>query len=461
MLFEQARYVPASSRLREPAGIMRLVRPGMSKMPAIPLPRGLASRWRTTAGQLRAVRCLARVRREIRKRPVRVAFLVIENQKWSAHSVYAALAASPQFEPILLLSTHADNVERGEGEALRTTLEQNVAFAQRHGFVFRNVFDEAQRRFIPIEDFSPDVVFYEQPYGLPPEHAPAVVSRFALTCYIPYGYGVYLAKNSGQRFLAGFSEYLWRVFLESPEFLRMTGNLSLLKNPSAVPTGYPKMDMLATSSRGRRQDEKRGGPRVIYAPHHSLTPGEGDSYGTFAWNGRWMLEFAHSTPGVRWVFKPHPKLKEQLVRTRMMTPSEVDRYFAAWDELANAQVILDGDYMPVFADADAMITDSGSFLMEFLLTGKPILLLSSPVSAGYSPFGEQLVTKLYKAADVDEIRRFVEGVVIGGSDRLRREREAVTPAISGTSGRNVASYLERMFVSEGWPTHAPLPGKFL
>lgn len=440
---------------------MRLVHPRMSKIAATPLLKGLASRWRMAAGQLRAVRSLARIRREARKRPVRVAFLVIENQKWSAQSVYVAMVANPLFEPILLLSTHADNVGREEGEALRTTLEQNVAFAQRHGFMFRKVFDEARGRFIPIAEFSPDVVFYEQPYGLPPEHAPAAVSRYALTCYIPYGYGIYLARNSGQRFSAGFSEYLWRIFLESPDFLRMSGNIHLLENLSAVPTGYPKMDMLLTLSRMCLPDEKIGRPRVIYAPHHSLTPGEGDSYGTFAWNGRWMLKFAHSMPGVTWVFKPHPKLKEQLVRTRMMTPLEVDRYFAAWGELANAQVILDGEYMPAFSDSDAMITDSGSFLMEFLLTGKPILLLVSPTSAGYSPFGEQLVTKLYGAADVGEIRRFVERVVIGGKDHLRHEREAVTPVISGDSGRNVANYLECMFVSSDRPERVPRTGNFL
>lgn len=431
----------------------------MSRLAATPLLKDLASRWRKAAGQLRAVRCLARIRREARKRPVRVAFLIIENQKWSAQSVYAAMVSNPLFEPILLLSTHTDNVGRRGEEALRTTLEQNVAFAQRHGFMFRKAFDEALGRFVPIADFSPDIVVYEQPYGLPPEHAPEAVSRYALTCYIPYGYGIYLAKNSGQRFSAGFSEYIWRTFLESQEFLRMSGNIHLLDNLSAVPTGYPKMDVLSKLSRMYPQ-EKKSRPRVIYAPHHSLTPGEGDSYGTFAWNGKWMLEFARSMSGVTWIFKPHPKLKEQLVRTRMMTPLEVDRYFAAWGELANAQVILDGEYMAAFWNSDAMITDSGSFLVEFLLTGKPILLLVSPTSAGYSPFGERLVTKLYRAAGVGEIRRFVEKVVIRGKDHLRRERETVTPVISGGSGRNVANYLECMFVSSDKHDCAPGAGNF-
>ena len=447
-------------RVRESAGIMHLVHRTMSRITATSLVKGLVSRLRMATAQLRAVRCLARIRREARKRPVRVAFLIVENQKWSAQSVYAAMAASPLFEPILLLSTHTGNVGCGEGEALRTTLGQNVAFAQRHGFIFHEVFDGCQGRFIPLAEFAPDVVFYEQPYGLPPEHAPAVVSRFALTCYIPYGYGIYLARNSGQRFSAGFSEYLWRTFIESSDFLQVSGNLHLQENPSAVSTGYPKMDMLSVLSQRRRKRAAKVRPQVIYAPHHSLAPGEGDSYGTFAWSGRWMLDFARSTPGVTWIFKPHPKLREQLVRTGIMAPAEVDRYFAAWGELANGQIIMDGDYMPAFADSDAMITDSGSFLMEFLLTGSPILLLVSPTSAGYSAFGEELVTKLYRAADVGEIRRFVERVVVGGNDHLRHERAAVTPVISGDSGRNVVNYLERMLVSGGRPTHAPLTRDF-
>lgn len=430
----------------------------MPMMSIIRLIKWLAGRWRMARARWWAARCLARIRQQVGQRPVRVAFLVVENQKWSAQSVYAAMAASSLFEPMLFLSTHADNVGQDGRGALRTTLEQNVQFAKRHGFMFHEVFDERQGRFIPLENFSPDVVFYEQPYGLPPEHAPAVVSRFALTCYIPYGYGIYLARNSGQRFSPGFSEYIWRMFVESEGFLQMSGNIRFLQECSAVPTGYPKMDALRVLSEQRRQSAERATSQIIYAPHHSLTPGEGDSYGTFAWSGRWMLDFARSTPEITWIFKPHPKLREQLVRTGIMTPAEVNRYFAAWGELPNGKVVLDGGYMAVFADSDAMITDSGSFLVEFLITGNPILLLVSAKSAGYSAFGEKLVSTLYRATEVGEIRDFVESVVVGGNDHRRRERAAVTPEISGNSGRNVANYLERMFDSGEEFTRRPLAG---
>ena len=171
-----------------------------------------------------------------------------------------------------------------------------------------------------------------------------------------------------------------------------------------------------------------------------------------------MLDFARSTPELTWIFKSHPKLREQLVRTGIMTPAEVNRYFAAWGELPNGKVVLDGGYMAVFADSDAMITDSGSFLVEFLITGNPILLLVSAKSAGYSAFGEKLVSTLYRATEVGEIRGFVESVVVGDNDHRRRERAAVTPEISGNSGRNVANYLERMFDSGEEFTRRTLAG---
>lgn len=415
---------------------------GTSKIFSPPVIMGLPSRWRMARARMEAARRMARIRREVRQRPVRVAFLVIENEKWSAQSVYEAMAGSPLFEPVLLLSTHVDNAKDVQRTALRTTLEENCSFARRRGFSFQKAFDEKTGRFIPLSGFSPDVVFYEQPYGLPPEHGPAVVSGFALTCYIPYGYGIYLARNSGQRFSVGFSEYLWRTFVESRDFLRMSDNIHLLDNRSVIPTGYPKMDALPALARQLQQRGVKTGLQVVYAPHHSIKPGEGDSYGTFPWNGRWLLEFARSMPEITWIFKPHPKLREQLVKTGAMEPAEVDRYFDSWAGLDNGRVILGGDYMEAFAGSDALITDSGSFLVEFLFTGKPILLLVSQTSAGYSAFGEAVVSKLYQAREVEEICHFIESVVIEGDDHLKPDRELALPAIDGTSGRNIVDYLQ-------------------
>lgn len=414
----------------------------------------LLRKWRARQARLRASHCLRRLQRELTacpERKIRVAFLVVENQKWSAQSVYDAMAESQRFDPLLLASTHVENTPSGSGRAgLRTALEENIAFAHRRGLRVEPAYDRNTTRFIPLSSYVPDIVFYEQPYGLPAEHCPATVSRFALTCYIPYGYGIYLARNSGQKYQAGFSEYIWKTFVESEDFLRFSGNTRLLRDSSFVPTGYPKMDCLRQSGGSLNGEPKEGlRPKIVFAPHHAIDPHHQDSYGTFPWSGLWMLEQARARAEIKWVLKPHPKLKDALVQSGVMAARQVDEYFHAWETLENAEVVTGGDYIDAFMGSDALITDSGSFLMEYMLTGSPILLLVSSTSAGYSEFGERVVSSLYKATRVEEISGFIDGAVLARQDSRRNCRKSVTPPVSGKAGRKVKEYLESRLLDEG------------
>ena len=45
-------------------------------------------------------------------------------------------------------------------------------------------------KYIDLEEFKPDIVFYEQPWGLPRRYKPYYVSKFALTFYLPYGFSM-------------------------------------------------------------------------------------------------------------------------------------------------------------------------------------------------------------------------------------------------------------------------------
>ena len=375
-------------------------------------------------------------------RRVRVAFLMVENQKWSSQSIYEALAADPVFEPVVLASTHVANAN--DSRQIRTTLADNLAFATAKGLNAQAAFDQNTGRFIALQQFAPDVVFYEQPYGLPVEHQPRTVGQFALTCYVPYGYGIYLAKNSGQKKTRGFSEYIWRTFLETREFLRDADQLALLNTAGAAATGYPKMDAYVRALATMRRDvsDHRASPQVVYAPHHSVVAGHPDSYGTFAWSGRWLLAYAQQNPQIRWIFKPHPKLKESLVASGAMSLTEAEAYFSAWDGLSNTRSIYDGEYLDAFVESDAMITDSGSFLLEYLLTGQPMLLLKSASSAGYSDYGNRIAQALYQAGDVEQIQSFLSQVVSAGNDPRKPERVALMPALTPTAGQAVVKCLK-------------------
>jgi len=49
-----------------------------------------------------------------------------------------------------------------------------------------------------------------------------------------------------------------------------------------------------------------------------------------------------------------------------MTLNEVESYYAEWHNLSNGFVYDEGDYFNIFKSSDALITDCGSFLAEYL-----------------------------------------------------------------------------------------------
>ena len=69
-----------------------------------------------------------------------------------------------------------------------------------------------------------------------------------------------------------------------------------------------------------------------------------------------------------------------------------------------------------------MITDCGSFLAEYLPTKKPIMLLVNPKSSGYNEIGEKLVSSYYKAYKNNDIKDFIDNIVLNGNDYMLSNR---------------------------------------
>ncbi|APX92950.1 hypothetical protein BWR19_08410 [Halomonas sp. 1513] len=186
----------------------------------------------------------------------------------------------------------------------------------------------------------------------------------------------------------------------------------------------------------------RKNKRIIYAPHHSLEKKHHNKYATFQWNGRWLLSYAKMHPDMDWVFKPHPRLKHALLENELMTHDEVDGYYAEWESLSNAVVLDEGDYLEIFRDSDALVTDCGSFLLEYYFTRRPIIQLVNDASAGYGEFGEKVIEYYYKARDTKELEMLLSDVVIGGNDYLKSARLSTLDFPDDQAGERIKEYLK-------------------
>lgn len=351
------------------------------------------------------------------QRKIRVGFLVNEPAKWQYQSLYEELEASELFEPVVLATVLAGDSRHYTG------YQETLDFFQRQGLRMEKAYDEQRREALPLFRFGVDIVFYMQPWYLADVHHPITVSRYALTCYVPYAFSV---VQTPIRYLREFHSLIWNMFIQDERTLDELQSLVRKPITNCRCVGYPKLDGYFAPCPAWGEKKKI----VIYAPHHAFEKGS-LKLATFQHNGLDILRLAQKyREQIRWVFKPHPRFRHAVIKNGIMTEAEIDAYYAAWSELG--EVYESGAYFPLFRNSAALITDCGSFLGEYVPTGRPLLHLWSP-DAPYNAMIRELSASFYRIEDFSKLEEEFVRVVIEGDDykmeeRLRKGRCLYDPA---------------------------------
>lgn len=351
---------------------------------------------------------LKRIKKSKGSKPVKVLFLVTENSKWGYQSLYETFDKDEDFEPLVVVSVLKD-VHKGKDKT-RMNLEENYNFFKSRGMKVE--YGYKNHKYIDLRKFNPDIVFYEQPWGIPHIHKPKKVSAYALCAHISYG----IASNP--KVLQGgkvFFTSLWKFFIAHECLLKeYYETLPDLKGIIEV-TGHPKLDVYENYL--EKEHEKF---TIIYAPHFSV----GKSllhFSTFDWSGYFILEWAKNHPEINWIFKPHPNLKSHFIKTGYMKPHEVEAYFEEWQKIG--KVYTQGDYFNLFKNSDGMITDCGSFLIEYFATGKPILHLVSCLSARHNELIKLVGNNYYKIYNLPSLKCYLEEIFVKRNDFMKNIRQ--------------------------------------
>jgi hypothetical protein len=268
--------------------------------------------------------------------------------------------------------------------------------------------------------FSPDIIFYQKPYGNVPWKFTYIHNLSSLFCMVPY---CFRNRNIPNRKIKFFN-FVWQNYAENENILKEKGYPS-----NMVATGLPIMDILLKdrSFFPNPWNEHSGGKKIIYAPHHTISTESFKShspidYATFLEYADFMLEMAEKYKDkVQWAFKPHPLLKYKLYK--VWGEDRTDAYYRQWEEMDNCQ-LAEGEYMGLFKHSDAMIHDCGSFKIEYLYTGNPVMFLDKEDQEfDYPNWQTQEALKLhYHGRSKQEIEHFVQDV-IADIDPLKDQRD--------------------------------------
>ncbi|MDR0912683.1 MAG: CDP-glycerol glycerophosphotransferase family protein [Methanobrevibacter sp.] len=304
-------------------------------------------------------------------------------------------------------------------------------------------FMEENETFVDITDLNPHIIFYMNPFqGLFPEQFRLKnLPKDILYCYIPYSF--YLAANQNNQFNQELHRKAWKFFVESSKNKELSSIYSDTGSSNVVVTGHPKMDSLIDGSYKKSpmiwKNNENDNLKIIWAPHHSIDEkiSASPKFSTFHLNCKFFYEYAKKHKEIEWIFKPHPILihSHGLLNNQDINYETFKKYYKKWDNLPNATVFEGSDYLNVFANSDAMITDSVSFLAEYLYFRKPGLFLTRK-GQKFNEFGEIIKEAWYQnpGDNFQGIESFIEDILIERKDSLKENRNAIYDKYLNTNG---------------------------
>ncbi|MBR6067864.1 MAG: CDP-glycerol glycerophosphotransferase family protein [Bacteroidales bacterium] len=356
------------------------------------------------------------------KKRIDVAFLLTIPGMWKSDYLFKALSNNPKYHPYIVIYPYS--VFKGfDKQEIESTIENTRIFVERKGFEYIVPYNTELNKWEDIrETLKPDIVIFTTPYkDIPPQY---FIYNFknTLTCYVPYGFSSLNLYKINYDLI--FHNLVGLHFVETEIHRQTAMENSRNKAENVVVTGYPGTEVFLRPDyhpsevwKPQETDKKR----IIWAPHHTI---DGDfAISSFLQFYDTMTKLAKEYGDkVQFVFKPHQLLKFKL--QQIWGIERTEKYYSQWQEMPNCQ-LEESSYVDLFLTSDAMIHDCGSFTTEYLFTKKPVMYLikNDDFISKFSTFGLMSFNNHYHGRTEDDVRNFIESVVINRNDTMREQRE--------------------------------------
>lgn len=366
-----------------------------------------------------------------RKRKIKVLFVLQNLGAWKSEALYVAMLNHERFMPILLV-IRSEN-EYDDRKQIKKYLEekgyQYIVVDETLGF--RNV-------------VHPDIIFYQKTYEYD-IHPQCFYGRnlYALFCYVNYAFHSVDEKWAHNTRLLNIA---WQVYFENEQAMQMPRLLMRNKCKNGIVTGLPMTDEYLVSSGDscnpwKHQEHPK--KKIIWAPHHSIDPGNWILYSTFLEYADFMFLMAEKyRDKVQFAFKPHPLLRRKL--DLLWGEQRTSEYYQKWAIMSNTQ-LEEGKYVDLFKTSDAMIHDCGSFTIEYHYTHNPVMYIVRGEEqnhvADLNAFAKQAFYLHYLAKCKNDVEQFILDVIDGidskKEERIKFYRESLRPPFGRMASENI------------------------
>lgn len=373
---------------------------------------------------------------------MRVVFVCQLSHLWGClQSIYEEALKESEVEPYVLAVPEywEDEVDTGA-----------VDFLKSLGYEVLEAYNQETKTFFDLKSLNPDYVFLPRPYDhyLPKQYQSDVVSKYSKICYLCYGYtseGDYMMQTCFSKY---FTTNCYMIFPENES----TRKFSQMQHPISsrigikkiIQTPFPRFDLVDrfrdSSDEHWIKARDEVNKRVIWTPRWTLEEKLGGS-NFFAFKD-FFFSFAKKHKEDEFLFRPHPLAFDNFLKTGLMTAEEIEEYKKTCANMENVQLDNRKEYLDSFATADILVSDMSGVVVDFAVTGKPIIYCSP--NQVFNKASEKLLEGYYIVHDVKELEDTLE-MLLRGEDPKRERRirivEEILGVCDGKNGRRILDYL--------------------
>jgi len=296
---------------------------------------------------------------------LRFASYVVYDTTFGAHGICELMLKEPEkydVKFVICPDTYRDM------DGLKQYHKTKQFFIERYGAdKVLDGYDEKREEFVDWSD-SFDVVYMANPYDVLVNRVHGIrylSTQNMLPIFICYGY--IISNWFMKEFVASQNAaLLYKNFVETRQTKIEAINFQNFYPRNIVLSGYPKMDKLAKIPEINHSRKK-----ILIAPHHTVKGLSEDlQLSNFLEYANFILELSDLFTNIDFVFRPHPLLFTNLEMNGLWSQKKIDSFLSAIKE-KNIEYSTESDYLHLFKECDAIIHDCGSYMVEWLYTGKP------------------------------------------------------------------------------------------
>lgn len=232
-------------------------------------------------------------------------------------------------------------------------------------------------KWFDIRTLSPDYVFYTRPYASEYYRAykPQNVKKYAKLCYIPYGYTIDLDHIFGVCFNSDFISNMSYVFhsnqISSTINKKRFSFANKMKITEFLYHGFPRFDLMKDDDINQKEIKKYR--NFLWIPRFPVSVEQRNIGGHFQDYFHTLYDCFEKNEDINLIIRPHPLMFQRYLELGLMTKTEISKLKEQVDQALNIKWDTKKDYMVEMRNADVLIADFSSIIVEFAVMNKPLI----------------------------------------------------------------------------------------